>query len=106
MVCQVAGTYGRKITARAARDFVTASAATLTAGAGFRALFRRVKKRLGTPGLPVEMGLGAVIAWTGTLLIGYAAKAYYQAGGELSMRAAAKLAADEVAQTLPGSLVL
>lgn len=107
LVCRVAAAHGRWISAAWAKDFLTVCAGVAGAGIGFKALYRRIKRSLGKPGLPVQMGLGAGVAWTGTQVIGRAAQIYFRAGGTIDAAAAAGQAAAELAeQSVTASLLL
>ncbi|NUQ01145.1 MAG: hypothetical protein HUU35_14955, partial [Armatimonadetes bacterium] len=107
MVCRIAAAYGRRISVRWAADFVAVCAAVAGTGLGFKMLYRRIKKGLGNPGLPLLMPLGAGVAWVGTQVIGHAARLYFQSSGGMSARQAGRKAAQLVAeQSVVGMLLV
>jgi len=107
LVCRVAAAYGQKITVKDRAAFSRVAALVGCAGVGFREVYRAVKRRLKDPDLPLQMGLGAAIAWVGTEVIGHAARLHFGSHGSIPPAAARRQAATIVAeQSLLGSLMV
>ena len=107
LVCRVAAAYGQRITAKSRTEFGQVAGLVGVSGIGFREVYRMIKRRLNEPELPVQMGLGAAIAWVGTEIIGHAARIHYGSHGAIPPSKARELAAKAVAeQSLIGSLVV
>jgi uncharacterized protein (DUF697 family) len=98
LVCRVAACYGQRLTPAEARRFVLASAGVGAVGFGFRSLFRLITSGLGEGLLPLKLTVGATLAWSGTQLVGRAARLYYQRAGHLSAAEAGRRARAELAE--------
>lgn len=101
LVCRVAAAHGRPITVRWASDFIAVCGAVLAAGSGFKSLYRAIKGGLVEPSLPLQMGLGAGVAWFGTQVVGHAARIYFQSWGSATIKEAAERAARLVLENGP-----
>lgn len=107
LVCRVAAAYGQKITVKDREAFGRVAALVGVSGIGFREVYRAIKRRLNDPELPLQMGLGAAIAWVGTELIGHAARLHFGSGGTITPGQAREKAATMVAeQSLLGSFLV
>lgn len=101
LVCRVAAAHGRPITVRWAKDFLSVCGLVLGAGWGFKGLYRAIKSGLLDPSLPLQMSLGAAVAWIGTQVIGHAARIYFQTYGSVTIKEAAERAARLVLENAP-----
>jgi uncharacterized protein (DUF697 family) len=97
LVTRVAACYGQRLTFKEARSFVAASSAVGAVGFGFRELFRAITGSLEEAMLPLKLVVGAGLAWSGTQLVGRAARLYYQKGSHLTPQEAGRRARAELA---------
>lgn len=98
LVCRVAAAYGHRLTPTQAKEFIAAVGGVAAAGMGWRALFRRLTSGLGEALLPVKLAVGAGVAWSGTQVLGLAAREYYRRAGHLTPREAGLRAKAELAR--------
>lgn len=99
LVCRIAAAYGQKITVQDRQAFGRVTALVGFSGIGFREVYRAIKRRLNDPQLPLQMGLGAAVAWAGTELIGHAARLHFGSHGAIAVEQARQEAAKIVAET-------
>jgi uncharacterized protein (DUF697 family) len=98
LVCRVAAAYGHRLTPAQAREFIAAIGTVAAAGMGFRGLFRWLTRSLGEGLLPVKLAIGAAMAWSGTQIVGRAARLHFRRAGHLGPAEAGRRARAELQQ--------